>query len=197
MRRKKTDFQGRVNRDIAIEFSEEGMTSYAGLELLIRYLRGIGFNAQVRQHLSAFVNGGDFGVVALCRVILGLLVVGGRRLHHLGFVQGDGLFPRFCGLKDLPSERNVSRWLKRFGASAVEGLRRLNAQFVARVVGCYLHARTLTIDVDGTVLCTGSKIGGAARSYNPHHRKVPATIRSVPFWPTAVTSSGCTIGRGM
>ena len=41
-------------------------------------------------------------------------------------------------------------------------------------MGFYLHARTLTIDVDGTVLCTGHKVGGAARGYNPHHRKVPS-----------------------
>ena len=174
MRRKKADFQGRVNCDVAIEFSEEGMTSYAGLELLIRYLRRIGFNAQLRQHLSAVLNGGDFGVVAWCRVILGLLVVGGRRLHHLGFVKGDRLLQRFCGLKDMPTDRSVSRWLKRFGDPAVEALRRLNAEVVARVVGFYLHARTLTIDVDGTVLCTGHKVGGAARGYNPHHRKVPS-----------------------
>ena len=50
-----------------------------GLELLTRYLRRIGFNARVRRHLGAVVHGDDFGVVALCRVILGLLVVGGRR----------------------------------------------------------------------------------------------------------------------
>ena len=35
------------------------------------------------------------------------------------------------------------------GDPAVEALRRLNAEVVARVVGFYLHARTLTIDVDG------------------------------------------------
>ncbi len=110
----------------------------------------------------------------MCRVILGLLVVGGRRLHHLQFVKGDGLLQPFCGLKHLPSDRSVSRALKRFGASDVEALRQLHAEVVARVVGYYLHARTLTIDVDGTVLCTGSKVGGAARGYNPHHRKVPS-----------------------
>ena len=174
MRRKKTDFQRRVNGDVAIEFGDEGMTSYAGLELLIRYLRRIGFNARVRRHLSAVVNGGDFGVVALCRMILGLLVVGGRRLHHLEFVRGDRLFQRFCGLQHLPGARSVSRGLRRFGASAVEALRQLNAEEVARVVDSCLHARTLTLDVDGTVLCTGSKVGGAARGYNPHHRKVPS-----------------------
>ena len=37
-----------------------------------------------------------------------------------------------------------------------------------------LKARTLSIDIDGTVLCTGHKVGGACRGYNPHHRKVPS-----------------------
>lgn len=69
MRRMKTDFQRRVNGDFAIELGDEGMTSYADPELFIRYLRRIGFSAQVRRHLSAVVNGGDFGVgvVVLCR----------------------------------------------------------------------------------------------------------------------------------
>ena len=38
---------------MAIEFTEARITSYAALELLIRYLRGIGLNAHWRQHLSA------------------------------------------------------------------------------------------------------------------------------------------------
>lgn len=37
-----------------------------------------------------------------------------------------------------------------------------------------LRARTLTIDVDGTVLSAGLKTEGAARGYNPHRRKVPS-----------------------
>ena len=67
MSRMKTDIKRRVNGDVAIELGDEGMTLYAGPELLIRYLRRIGFNSQVRRHLSAVVNGGEFGVVALCR----------------------------------------------------------------------------------------------------------------------------------
>ena len=173
MRRKKADLRGRVNHNLGIEFTAEGLTSYAGLELLIRYLRGIGFNGQLRRHLGAVVSGGDFGAVGLCRVILGLLVVGGRRLRHLSFLKGDPLLQRFCGLKDLPTDGTVSRWLKRFTAPAEEALKRLNAEVVARLVG-RLKARTLTIDIDGTVLCTGQKVGGARRGYNPHHRKVPS-----------------------
>ena len=36
VRRMKTDIKRRVNGDVAIELGAEGMTSYAGLELLIR-----------------------------------------------------------------------------------------------------------------------------------------------------------------
>ena len=173
MRRKKADLRGRVNDNLEMEFTGEGLTSYAGLELLMRYLRKIEWNRQLRGSLSAVVGGGDFGVVSLSRVILGLLLVGGRRLRHLNFLKGDSLFQRFCGLCDLPSDDSVSRFLKRFTGRGVEALKALNADVVAHRIKA-LRARTLTIDVDGTVLCTGKQVGGAHRGYNPHHRKVPS-----------------------
>lgn len=73
--------------------------------------------------------------VGLCRVILGVLVVGGRRLRHLSFLKGGPLLQRFCGLKDLPTDCSVSRWLKRFTAPAEEALKRLYVDVVARLVG--------------------------------------------------------------
>ncbi len=68
----------------------------------------------------------------------------------------------------------MSNWLKEFRTQSVEALRRLNADLVARVVGLYLRARTLTIDVYGTVLSTGHQVAWVFRGYNPHHRKVPS-----------------------
>ena len=52
-------------------------------------------------------------------------------------------------------------------------MKALNADVVAHTINL-LRARKLTIDVDGTVLCTGKQVGGARRGYNPHHRKVPS-----------------------
>ena len=173
MRRKKADLRARVNDNLQMEFTAKGLTSYAGLELLMRYLRNINWNRQLRRHLGAVVGGGDFGVVSLSRVILGLLVVGGRRLHHLSFLKGDPLLQRFCGLRDLPTDRSVSTFLRRFTAKGQDALKALNADVVAGKIKL-LRARTLTIDIDGTVLCTGKQVGGARRGYNPHHRKVPS-----------------------
>ena len=164
-----------------MEFTGQGLTSYAGLELLIRYLRNTGLNGLIRKHLGGVIPEKDFGIVAFCRVILGLLIVGGRRLRHIEFLKGDPLFERFCGLRALPSDRTVSRWLKEFGAQTVTTLKSLNAELVARVVKLRLRARTLTVDVDGTVISTGQKVAWAIRGYNPHHRKVPSYFPITAF----------------
>jgi hypothetical protein len=109
----------------------------------------------------------------MVRVVLALVLVGGRRMRHLGYVAGDPLFHRFCGLAHLPSARTLSRWLKSFNETWVERLRAVNAEVVARVVRM-LPLKTLTVDVDGTVLSTGLQVERAFRGYNPHHRKVPS-----------------------
>jgi hypothetical protein len=89
------------------------------------------------------------------------------------FLRGDPLVSRFCGLVRLPSVVTLSRWLGQFTESMVERLRALNAEVVARVV-CLLPVRTLTVDVDGSVISTGATVERAFRGFNPHHRKVPS-----------------------
>jgi len=172
MRRKKADLSRRVNRELRVEFSESGLTSYAGLELLIRYFRRIDLNGLIRQHLSGLA--GDFGVTAMVRVVLGLLIVGGRRLRHVTYLVGDPLIQRFCGLARLPGRLTLSRWLQQFSARWIKRLGALNAAVVARTIRMLPGLRTLTVDVDGTVLSTGLTVERAFRGFNPHHRKVPS-----------------------
>ncbi len=173
MRRRKADLSRRVNGDLHVEFSATGLTSYAGLELFSRYLRAIEFNKLLRQHLAGAGVCGDFGLVSMVRLLIALLVVGGRRLHHVAFLNHDPLVLRFCALADLPAVHTVSRWLKRFTEASLQRLRALNAAVVARAI-TRLPLATLTIDVDGTVNSTGLKVERAFRGFNPHHRKVPS-----------------------
>lgn len=173
MRRRKLDLQARVNGNLALEFSDLSLTSYAGLELLNQYLRRIGFNALIRQAFGGTRGGCDFGVVPMVRLLIGLLVVGGRRLRHVAYVQDDPVFQRFCQLQVVPTARTVSRWLTAFTMKTVERLQRLNAAVIAHVVpGLRLH--TVTVDVDGVVVSTGLQVERAFRGFNPHHRKVPS-----------------------
>ncbi len=171
MRHRKALLDAPVKHDLHVEFSESGLSSYAGLELLIRYLRSIRFNELARRHIPVGSLGGDYGTVAMVRLVVGLVIVGGRRIRHLDFVRGDLLFERFVGLAHLPSLRTVSRWLGRFTMQTVRHLQALNADLVARVV-TREPLRTLTVDVDGSVVSTGLKVERAFRGFNPHHRKV-------------------------
>jgi hypothetical protein len=173
MRLRKADLTKRVKGDLRVEFTEDGLTSFAGLEVLRRYFRSRELNQRIRRHLEGAGLRGDYGLVTMVRLFLGLLLVGGRRLRHLEFVRGDSLFVRFCGLRQLPSARTLSRWLKQFKEATVDRLRSLNAEIVGSVLTS-LALRTLTIDVDGSVLPTGLQVERAFRGFNPHHRKNPS-----------------------
>jgi hypothetical protein len=173
MRLRKRDFTTRVNGDVTIEFGEDRLTSFAGLELLGRYVRRLDFAEALREAFRKLDVGGDYGVVSMIRVILALLWVGGRRLSHIAYVKHDPMFGRLVQLSKLPDERTLSRWLKRFRAKTVVVLSRLNAQVVWGTVRD-LSLRRATIDLDGTVVCAGLQVMWARRGYNPHHRKVPS-----------------------
>lgn len=173
MRRRKPDLPARVNGNLALRFGEVKLTSYAGLELFNRYLRTKGFNHLIRHACRGARWRGDFGVVAMVRLLVGLLVVGGRRLDHVAYVAEDPLFRRFCRLQVLPTARTVSRWLTQFTMPLVERLQALNAAVIAQVIPG-LRLRTVTIDLDGVVVSTGLHVERAFRGFNPHHRKVPS-----------------------
>ena len=173
MRHRRLDLQAHVKGDLALEFGDVTLSSYAGLELFGRYLRQTRFNRLVREMFGGTARWGDYGIVAMVRLVVGLLVVGGRRLRHLAYVADDPLFRRFAGLRHLPTARTLSRWLKAFTMRTVGRLQDLNAAIVARVMPT-LGLRTLTIDVDGVVVSTGQQVERAFRGFNPHHRKVPS-----------------------
>jgi hypothetical protein len=109
----------------------------------------------------------------LILLVVGLLVVGARRLAHLRYVTNDPLFARLCGLTRLPSDRTVVNWLKQFTQTSLRALVRLNSELLYEQIE-QLKLPRLTIDLDGTVICTGAKVAWAARGFNPHHRKAPS-----------------------
>ncbi len=109
----------------------------------------------------------------MVRLLIGALVVGGRRLRHLAFVQDDPLFRRFCEVQVVPTARTASRWLQGFTLQTVACLQQINTAVIARVLTT-LGMRTWTIDVDGVVVSTGLQVERAFRGFNPHHRKVPS-----------------------
>jgi hypothetical protein len=173
VRRRKAELRARVNGQLTLRYQRTGLTSYAGLEFVRRWLHRDGVVALLRHELTRALPSTDYGVVRVVLVVLALLLSGGRRLRHLRYLAGDPLVLRFCGLRQLPTARTVGRWLAAFRARHLRRLQGVNALVAARAIR-QTGQRRLTIDVDGSVVSTGLQVAWAQRGFNPHRRKVPS-----------------------
>jgi len=104
-------------------------------------------------------------------------LVGARRLRHVSFLDDDPLVLRFAGLGRLPSQSTLGRFLKRFNYKRYTQLEKFSRELAWDSVS-QLGFRRLTVDVDGSVLSTGLKVGRAFWGFNPHRRKNPSLATS-------------------
>jgi hypothetical protein len=169
----KARIRARIKGDLPITFSTERISAHGGLELFRRYLVQIDLAGRVRRALGGWGLDTDYGVVSLLLCVIGLLVIGGWRLSHVAFVGRDPILLRFCGLQRMPCDRTLARWLERFSSQALLALGDLIRDLVYEQIERARLPR-LTLDVDGTVLRTGSRVEGAERGFNPHHPKDPS-----------------------
>jgi hypothetical protein len=75
-----------VKRNLGIEFGREQLTSYGALELVRQYFEIISLNRRIRHGFREHDGGGEYSCVHLVVLIVGLLVVGARRLKQLRYV---------------------------------------------------------------------------------------------------------------
>lgn len=169
MRLRNSEIHDRINGNLAIEFSDQKLTSFSGLELFNRYFRAIDLRGQIRKAIRSTCPGGDYRVHELVLTFIALWLSGGNRLRHVRYLCSDWLIKRVVGVKRVATERTLSRWLKRFTPAALDALLGLNSLLVLGALEA-LALRRVTLDFDGTVLSTGNEVENAARGYNPHKR---------------------------
>jgi len=173
MRLRKRDFTARVNSNLGIQFSSERLTCYAGLELISRFLRKIEFAGQLRSAFSRIHLKGDYTAVQMVTLLIGMLLVGARRLRHVGLLGNDPMLLRFCGLRGLPDERTLGRWLRQFVGLKLKTLARFNLGLAAGLIR-QLKLLSVVLDLDGSVLTTGEQVEWAFRGYNHKKRRLPS-----------------------
>jgi hypothetical protein len=101
------------------------------------------------------------------------------------FLRHDALVKRFVGWNVLPEERTLSRWLGRFTNDTLPALSNLSREIVLLSIG-RLKLRTLTIDLDGTVISTGLQVAvGTPVARCPPRRSQRAEL---PHWAPILDS---------
>ena len=169
MRLKNSKIHDRINGNLQIEFTDQKLTSFSGLELFNRYFRAIDLRGQIKKAFRRLEIGGDYKAPELILSFVSLWLAGGSRLRHVRYLANDWLIKRVTGVKRLANERTLSRWLKRFTPGALAAVLSLNEAMVLGALKS-LELRRITLDFDGTVLSTGNEVQNAARGYNPHKR---------------------------
>jgi len=161
VRLRNSEIHDRINGNLKIEFTDQKLTSFSGLELFNRYFRAIGLRSQIKSAFRHCGIGGDYKVSELILTFISLWLTGGNRLRQIRYLSSDWL--------RVATERTLSRWLKRFVPLALNALLDLNASIVLGSLQA-LGLKRVTLDFDGTVLSTGDQVENTARGYNPHKR---------------------------
>jgi len=174
VRLRRADLRRRVNRSFhRLRFSSRALTSHASLELVGRHWRGLRLLERIRVRVQGSWPGTDYEPARILLLLLCLVIVGGRRIRQLRYLENDPLVRDLTGLRRVPTDRTVSRWLSQLNRHQVSDLQRLNEELVAESLDA-LRLSRLTLDIDGTVVSTGLQVQWAQRGFNPHHRKVPS-----------------------
>lgn len=173
MKLSKRDLRTRVKPFLPIEFTDEPLTSHAGLELFRRFAEQAGWLERLRQVFADRRFDTDYGSFRTVLVVVGMLLLGASRLSHLRVLDRDPLFRRLARLRRLPDERTLSRGLQDITGPYRERLNELLRDVAYQTCEEIGLARA-TIELDGTVIRTGECVDGAERGFNPHHPKDPS-----------------------
>jgi hypothetical protein len=169
VRLRNSEIHARINGNLSIEFTDQKLTSFSGLELFNRYFRAIDLRSQIKTVLRRSGISGDYKVPEMVLTFVSLWLSGGNRLRHIRYLSSDWLIKRLTCVKRVATERTLSRWLKKFTPSALDALLGMNSALVLGSLAA-LELKRVTLDFDGTVLSTGNEVENAARGYNPHKR---------------------------
>lgn len=170
MRLRITGLRQIFKKELPIEFVEQNLTSFGGLELFDRYFRLIELHRRVREACRRTEVKSDYGCVSLVLVVIVMLLIGVRRLEQLKYFRDDPLVLRLCGLKRMPTRQTVVNWLKQFTMEKLQALIRVNSELLHEQIE-RLELGRLTIDVDGSVVQAGNQVQWAFRGFNPHRKK--------------------------
>ena len=124
VRSRKAGLRRRIDGQLTLRYEAGGLTSFAGLELVGRFLRHLDFRVTLRRVERALPRS-DFAAVRLS-----MQVAGARRVRHVCYLAIDPLVERLCGLSRLPSWHTLGRWLRGFDAGGVKAVLEVNERLV-------------------------------------------------------------------
>lgn len=165
MKSSKAKIRARYHRIPNLAFSRDTrLTSYAGLVVFQALFAALRLRERLRDAMGE-AKSRCFGLWRVYLLVVVHLLLGFRRIRHLGYYREDPLVARIVGVRQLPDESTISRTFSTAPPESIDGTRRLTRQMVIEALQREQFGR-ITIDYDGVVQSTKAHAEGTAVGFN-------------------------------
>lgn len=153
--------------ELSLSFTDKQITPWAGMALVKRMLDHIGWDeALKRAQLPQPGSNRGYAPEQLVGQFMLSLWCGANRFEHLEVTRFDAVLGKVFGYGRMANYKALTRLLDKFDQASIARIFPVLYQHQFAQVGL----RTLTLDLDSTVLSRYGLQQGAARGYNPSKR---------------------------
>lgn len=165
MKSSKREVQSRVHKMPILRFTDQTLTSFAGLIIFQPLFAMLELKKRMRSCFAHLNAGSIFGHHFIMFLLIIHLLLGFRRLRDIDYYKDDPLVKRILGLNRLPDVATISRALGDADENSVAKARVLLRTMVLERLQ-KLHLARITLDFDGSVLSTSRHAEGTAVGFN-------------------------------
>jgi hypothetical protein len=153
-----------LTQNISWEFTEKEVTAWGGMRMFKQFYDQTGIREELRRvALPTPGSNAGFDPVVVIESFWVSVWIGGSRFAHTAMVRFDNALTKIFGWKRVPSVSTFTRFFKRFKQPDVDRIfSRINAWFFGE-----MPERTITLDLDSTVLTRFGEQEGSLIGYNP------------------------------
>jgi hypothetical protein len=135
-----------------LERTEEKVTARSGLALYAEFMKGIGLEELVDQHMPRPESGRGFKAICYIRPLSMMLYGGGEAIEEVREIREDHPLREAIQLERIPSCSAIGDWLRRMGErGGIGGMERINDGVLERVLKTE-ERKGYTLMVDPTVI---------------------------------------------
>ena len=174
---------------LAFAFESDNLTHYGGLFLIQRFCNKLNLRRRLQRAVSSVSPKSQFDPIDLVNMILFFLIAGVQRINKTDKLHYDGFFLSLLGVKSLPDETTIRRFLKRLSPGAIRQIVRLHDKMRADLFSLPNTRTSLEFHLDSVVLTLYGKQQGARLGYNPrakgrrsYHPILCFESRGQEFW---------------
>jgi hypothetical protein len=154
-------------RSLGVHFTDAKLTSHGGLAPLKAFMDKVGLRRRLDRGLG-HQDGRRYSACEILELLVAGKVVGDTRLRHLERFGDDDTVRYLFDLPAVPVATTVSRLLERFDEDDVRRLEDVSVEILREHL--LKGRRSITVDIDATVLPVWGKQEGTAKGYNPTRR---------------------------